>query len=61
MEGRFLLANPTLCSMLGYTEKELRGMSCSQFANPGDSRDDWALFQQLRAGSLTTTPWKNAM
>jgi PAS domain S-box-containing protein len=51
-EGRFLLANPTLCSMLGYTEKELRGMSCSQFANPEDSRDDWALFQQLRAGLI---------
>lgn len=49
-EGILLLANPALCSMLGYQEKELCGMNCSQFAYPEDSKDDWALFQQLRAG-----------
>src|SRR6201993_3029264 len=52
LEGKLLLANPALCSMLGYTEEELCGMSCSQFANPEDSQDDWALFQQLRAGVI---------
>jgi len=52
LEGKLLLANPALCSMLGYTEKELCGMSCSQFASPEDSQDDWALFQQLRAGVI---------
>jgi PAS domain S-box-containing protein len=52
LEGRLLLANPALCSMLGYREDELCGMSCSQFANPEDSDDDWALFQQLRAGVI---------
>ena len=52
IEGRLLLANPALCSMLGYTEEELCRMSCSQFANPEDSQHDWALFQQLRAGSV---------
>ena len=52
LEGKLLLANPALCSMLGYTEKELCGMSCSEFANPEDSQDDWALFQQLRAGVI---------
>jgi PAS domain S-box-containing protein len=52
LKGNLLLANPALCSMLGYTEKELCGMSCSQFANPEDSQDDWALFQQLRAGLI---------
>jgi PAS domain S-box-containing protein len=46
------VANPALCSMLGYREDELCGMSCSQFANPEDSQDDWALFQQLRAGII---------
>jgi PAS domain S-box-containing protein len=50
LEGKILLANPALCSMLGYRENELCGMNCSQFANPEDSQDDWALFQQLRAG-----------
>jgi PAS domain S-box-containing protein len=51
-EGNLLLANPALCSMLGYREDELCGMNCSQFANPEDSQDDWALFQQLRAGVI---------
>ncbi len=52
LEGKLLLANPALCSMLGYREDELCGMSCSQFANPEDSQDDWVLFQQLRAGVI---------
>jgi PAS domain S-box-containing protein len=52
IEGRLLLANPALSSMLGYTQKELCGMSCSEFANSEDSQDDWALFQQLRAGVI---------
>ena len=52
LEGTLLLANPALCSMLGYRENELCGMNCSQFANPEDSGDDWALFQQLRAGAI---------
>ena len=52
LEGKLLLANPALCSMLGYREDELCGMNCSEFANPEDSEDDWALFQQLRAGII---------
>jgi PAS domain S-box-containing protein len=52
LDGTILLANPALCSMLGYGENELCGMNCSQFANPEDSEDDWALFQQLRAGVI---------
>lgn len=52
LDGRLLLANPALCSMLGYTEEELCNMSCSEFANPEDSEDDWAHFQQLRAGVI---------
>jgi PAS domain S-box-containing protein len=52
LEGKLLLANPSLCSMLGYSESELLGMSCSQFSNPKDSADDWALFQQMRAGAI---------
>ena len=52
LEGTLLLANPALCSMLGYAENELCGMNCSQFANPEDSHDDWALFQQLSAGAI---------
>ena len=52
LDGKLLLANPALCLMLGYRENELRGMSCSEFANPEDSSDDWALFQRLQAGLI---------
>ena len=52
IEGTLLLANPALCSMLGYRDDEMPGMNCCQFANPEDSQDDWALFQQLRAGVI---------
>jgi PAS domain S-box-containing protein len=38
--------------MLGYREEELCAMSCSEFANPEDAQDDWALFQKLRAGLI---------
>ena len=50
LDGKILVANPALCAMLGYRDDELPGMSCSEFASPEDSQDDWALFQQLRAG-----------
>ena len=52
LDGKILLANPVLCSMLGYREDELCGMHCSDFANPQDSEDDWALFQRLSAGAI---------
>ena len=52
LEGRILLANPVLASILGYQPGELSGMHCSQFANSEDSQDDWALFQQLREGII---------
>jgi PAS domain S-box-containing protein len=52
LEGKILLANPALCSLLGYREDELCGMHCSDFANREDSEDYWALFQQLSAGAI---------
>src|SRR3954469_24340101 len=52
LEGRLLLANLALCSILGFTEEELCAMSCSNFTNPEDSQGDWALFQKVRAGLI---------
>jgi len=52
MEGTIVLANPALASMLGYRENELQGMNCSQFADGDDANKDWALFQQLRSGTI---------
>ena|ERR1700741_5272905 len=41
LEGKLLLANPSLCSMPGYSENELFRMSCSRSADPEDSADNW--------------------
>jgi PAS domain S-box-containing protein len=52
LEGQVLMANPALCSLLGYAKSELCGMHCSQFANEEDSADDYAFFKDLRAGAI---------
>src|SRR5580704_8579462 len=52
LEGRPLFANPALCSMLGFTEEEMRNKHCVEFSPPEDAQKDWALFQQLLAGSI---------
>lgn len=52
MEGQPLFVNPAFCSMLGFSEEELRSKHCVDFSPPEDAERDWALFQQLRAGSI---------
>jgi len=52
LKGTLLLANPALCSMLGFSNEEMVGMNCSQFTDPEDEQDDWALFQKLRDGLI---------
>src|ERR1700751_5620163 len=52
LEGQPLFVNRAFCSMLGFTEEELRDKHCVDFSPPEDSDRDWALFQQLRAGSI---------
>jgi PAS domain S-box-containing protein len=51
-EGQPLFVNPALCAMLGFTEAELRNKHCQDFSPPEDAQRDWALFQQLREGSI---------
>ncbi len=52
LEGQPLLVNPALCSFLGFKEEELLNKHCVDFSPPEDAEKDWALFQQLRAGSI---------
>jgi len=52
MEGKPLYVNPALCSMLRFTEAELRNKRCLDFSPPEDLQKDWALFQQLGADSI---------
>jgi len=52
LEGRPLFANPALCSLLGFTEAEMRNKHCQEFSPPEDAERDWALFEELRQGSI---------
>src|SRR5262250_2918685 len=47
-----LLLNAPFCSFLGFSEEELRNKNCVDFSPREDAEKDWALFQQLRAGSI---------
>jgi PAS domain S-box-containing protein len=52
LDGQPLFVNPAFCSMLGFSEQELRNKHCVDFSPPEDAEKDWGLFQQLRAGSI---------
>src|SRR6201997_1598458 len=52
LEGQPLFVNPAFCSMLGFSEEELRNKHCVDFSPPEDAEKDWALFQELKAGSI---------
>lgn len=51
-DGQPLFVNPALCSMLGFSEEELRNKHCVDFSPREDAEKDWVLFQQLRTGSI---------
>src|SRR5215472_1925957 len=52
LEGRPLFANPALCSMLGFSEEEMRSKHCVEFSPAEEAEKDWSLFQQLQAGAI---------
>jgi PAS domain S-box-containing protein len=52
LKGQILFANRALCSMLGFSEEELRSKHRIDFAPPEDAAKDQALLQQLQAGSI---------
>src|SRR5215472_1987941 len=52
MEGRPLFVNPALCSMLGFSEEEIRSKHCVEFSPAEEAQKDWSLFQRLQAGAI---------
>jgi PAS domain S-box-containing protein len=52
LQGWPLFANPALCSMLGFSEEEMRSKHCVEFSPPEDAKKDWALFELLRKGLI---------
>jgi PAS domain S-box-containing protein len=52
LDGQPLFVNRAFCEMLGFSEMDFLGKHCVDFSPPEDAQKDWALFQQLRAGSI---------
>jgi diguanylate cyclase (GGDEF)-like protein/PAS domain S-box-containing protein len=50
--GRFIYANPQLCTMLGYTEQELLSMTVRDVSHPGDMALTDEARDKLRAGEI---------
>jgi PAS domain S-box-containing protein len=50
LNGRLLYTNPALCSLLGYTEDETRGLNYAELTGTEDEDDEKELFQELLAG-----------
>src|SRR5436309_2241849 len=40
LEGRPLFVNPALCTMLGFSEEEMRKKHCVEFSPPEDAEKD---------------------
>src|SRR2546429_7159538 len=55
LEGRPLFVNPALCTMLGFSEEEMRKKHCVEFSPPEDAEKDWAYFEQLRRSEEHTS------
>jgi PAS domain S-box-containing protein len=51
-EGQPLFVNPAFCAFLGFSEEELCRKHCIDFSPIEDAEKDWALFQEMRAGSI---------
>jgi len=52
LEGKLLFVNSTLCSILGFSEEELRRKHRAELSPPDDAANDETLSKKLRAGSI---------
>jgi PAS domain S-box-containing protein len=54
LEGKWLMVNPALCSLVGYTEQELMGITYQDITHPDDLEADLALFRKMLRGEIRT-------
>jgi PAS domain S-box-containing protein len=57
--GRFLQCNPAYCTLLGYTEEELKGMGFVALIHPDDRAANQTLINRLKSGNLRSFEIKN--
>lgn len=54
LDGRFIVANPSIHTLLGYGENELSGMTYAQITHPDDLDQDSRYVKQLLDGEIDT-------
>jgi PAS domain S-box-containing protein len=52
LDGEPLFVNPAFCSLLGFSEQELRRKHCVDFSPREDAEKDWDFFQRLKVGEI---------
>ena len=57
LEGRLLFVNPALCTLLGFSEEEMRKKHCVEFSPPEDAEKDWACFEHCERVRSTAISW----
>ena len=54
LDGRWLRVNSKLCSIVGYSQEEIRGMTFQDITHPDDLDADIALVKQVLSGGIDT-------
>ncbi len=54
VDGRFLMTNPALCRMLGYSETELLGKTFEEITHPEDRAREAALLEPVLSGDCNS-------
>jgi len=52
LDGRWLKVPPTLCKLLGYTERELLSITCKYLTHPDDIEANWVKLDLLVKGEI---------
>jgi PAS domain S-box-containing protein len=54
LDGNWLKVNPRICSILGYSEDELFGLTFQELTHPDDLANDLNYVRQILAGEIET-------
>jgi PAS domain S-box-containing protein len=52
LDGTWLKVPPTLCKLLGYTEREMLSCTCKVITHPDDIEENWKKFERLSRGEI---------
>lgn len=51
-EGRFVEVNGAFCTMVGYNDRQLKGINCNEISHPDDKHLHLEFFEKLSKGEI---------